>query len=77
MKEIKKIEQAARRWQFVVGCYWERFQCRLLALYYWRVTYPVRVWRAFGCPEQFRPRLPWWQHFVWVWLSSTGWLVRE
>src|ERR1043166_4244737 len=69
MKKIKKIGQSARRqWYLVVGIRWQRFQGPILALYFRRVTEPVRLWRAFGCPSEWRPRLPWWQPFVWRWL---------
>ena len=69
MKEIKKIRWEARRyWRLWVGCHWQRLQGRVCALYFRRVTYPVRIWRACGCPPQFRPSIPWWQPFVWRWL---------
>jgi len=69
MKKIKKIErQLSYYWRVWVGIRWERFQGPILALYFRRVTSPLRLWRAFGCPPEFRPRLPWWQPFVWRWL---------
>ena len=69
MRAIKKITWAARRqWYLVVGIRWQRFQGPILALYFRRVTEPVRIWRAFGCPSSWRPQLPWWQPFVWRWL---------
>ena len=69
MKKIKKIVWESRRlWRLLVGIRWERFQCRVLALYFQRVTEPVRFWQACGSPLQFRPCLPWWQPLVWRWL---------
>ena len=65
---------AARRWQSLVGVRWQRFQCRVAAFYFHRVSLPVQFWRAAGCPPQFRPRVPWWQPFVWRWLVLSGWL---
>ena len=65
---------AARRWQSLVGVRWQRWQCRVAAFYFHRVSLPVQFWRAAGCPPQFRPRLPWWQPFVWRWLHLSGWL---
>ena len=41
-----------------------------------RVTLPVQLWRACGQPAAFRPQLPWWQPFVFSYLSVTGWLRR-
>ena len=76
MKALKKIEQAATAWQVVVRVRWQRVQCRVAALYYWRVTFPVRMWRACGCPVQFRPHLPWWHQFVYSWLRLSGWVRR-
>ena len=64
--------RAARLWRVVVGVRWERVQSALAALYFRRVTFPLQAWAAFGRPPQFVPRLPWWQHLLWVWLSSTG-----
>jgi hypothetical protein len=64
---------AARRWQSLVGVRWQRWQCRVAAFYFQRVSLPVQFWRACGCPSQFRPRLPWWQPFVWRWLVLSGW----
>src|SRR5512135_2910506 len=64
---------AARRWHLLVGVRWERFQCRVAAFYFQRVSLPVQFWRPAGCPPQFRPRLPWWQPFVWRWLVLSGW----
>ena len=72
MKKIKKIGQVAWWLQVVVRVRWERFQGSVRGLYFRRVTFPVRIWRACGCPEQFRPRLPWWQPFVWRWLVISG-----
>jgi hypothetical protein len=59
MKKIKKSGQAAWRWQ------------GLAVLYYQRVILPVQFWRACGSPVAFRPRLPWWHHWVLVWLRFT------
>ena len=66
--------RAARRWHLLVGVRWQRFQCRVAALYFQRVSLPVQWWVACGRPPQFRPRLPWWQPFVWRWLVLSGWL---
>ena len=63
---------AARRWHTLVGIRWQRFQGRIAGRYYQRVTLPLLWWRALGQPEQFRPRLPWWQPFVYSWLVITG-----
>ena len=72
MKKTKKIGRVARWLHVVVGVRWQRVQGRVCGLYFRRVTLPVRFWRACGCPEQFRPRLPWWQPFVWRWLVISG-----
>jgi hypothetical protein len=72
MKKIKKIGRVARWWHVVVGVRWQRFQGRWCGLYFQRVTLPVRFWRACGCPAQWRPRLPWWQPFLWRWLVLSG-----
>ena len=67
---------AARRWQLLVGPArrdWQRFQCRVAGFYFHRVSLPVQFWRACGCPPAFRPRLPWWQPFVFAWLRLSGW----
>ncbi len=63
---------AARRWHLLVGVRWERFQCRVAAFYFQRVSLPVRWWLALGRPPQFRPRLPWWQPFLLAWLRLSG-----
>ena len=73
MKQIKKIKQAAWRWQVVVTVRWQRFQSRVSGLYYRRVSAPARFWAACGCPEAYRPRLPWWHQFVLAWLRISGW----
>jgi hypothetical protein len=65
---------AARAWHRYLGVRWERFQGRVARHYYTHVTWPVRFWRACGCPAEYRPSLPWWQPFVWRWLVVTGWL---
>jgi len=73
MKEIKKIQWQVRwYWFLLVGGRWERFQGRVAGFYFQRVTLPVRFWVACGSPVQFRPRLPWWQPFVWRWLVISG-----
>ena len=73
MKEIKKIQWQVRwYWFLLVGGRWERFQGRVAGFYFQRVTLPVRFWVACGSPQQFRPRLPWWQPFVWRWLVISG-----
>ena len=73
MKEIKKIAQAVRRqWYLVVGVRWQQYvQYHIITLYHRRVEAPIRFWRAFGCPEQLRPQLPWWQPLVWRWIVIT------
>ena len=76
MKQIKKVSQAARRWQVVVSVRWQRFQCLLEGLYSRRVLEPARFWQALGCPAALRPRLPWWQQFVLAWLRLSGWRRR-
>ena len=72
MRAIKKIQRAAWGWQVLVSVRWQRFQGRICGLYFRRVTFPVRCWRACGCPPQFRPTIPWWQPFVWRWLVISG-----
>ena len=73
VREHFQVGRAARRWQLLVGVRWQRFQCRVAAFYFQRVSLPVQFWRACGCPSQFRPRLPWWQPLVWRWLVLSGW----
>ncbi len=65
---------AGRRLYALVGVRWQRWQCRVAALYAQRVTLPVQFWRALGAPAQLRPQLPWWQPFVFSYLVVTGWL---
>ena len=77
MREHRQRGRAARRWQVLVGVRWQRFQCRVAALYYQRVTVSVQFWVAAGRPAQFRPQLPWWRPFVWRWLVITGWQSRR
>ena len=73
MKRIKKIKwEAWQLWRVCVGLRWQRLQGRVLALYFRRITSPVRVWVACGCPAEFRPVLPWWQPLVWRWLVVSG-----
>ena len=74
LRELLQGGRAARRWQVLVGVRWQRFQCRVARLYFQRVSLPVQFWRACGCPPQWRPRLPWWQPFVFSWLRLSGWL---
>src|SRR5512137_2741864 len=74
VREHFQVGRAARRWHLLVGVRWERFQCRVAGFYYRRVSLPVQWWVACGRPPQFRPRLPWWQPFVWRWLVLPGWL---
>ena len=76
VREHFQVGRAARRWQVLVGVRWQRFQCRVAAFYFQRVSLPVQFWRACGCPSQFRPRLPWWQPLVWRWLVLSGWVRR-
>ena len=53
---------------------WDRFQCRVAAFYFHRVSLAVQFWRACGCPPQWHPRLPRWQPLAWRWTVSSGWL---
>ena len=76
VREHTHSGRAARRWQVMVGVRWQRFQSCVAALYFQRVTLPVRFWRAAGCPVQFRPQLPWWHRFVLAWLRLSGWRSR-
>ena len=71
------FSQVARRWYLTVGIRWQRWQCRVSGLYFRRVTQPVRFWVACGRPAAFRPSLPWWQPFVFGYLSITGWPRRQ
>ena len=66
--------QVARRWHVLVVVQWQRWQSVVSGLYYRRVTAPVQFWVALGQPAGFAPRLPWWQPFVFSYLSLTGWL---
>jgi hypothetical protein len=77
MRESKKAGWAVRRWQVLVGVRWQWFQCRVTGFYFRRFIMPIRLWQACGCPAQFRPQVPWWQPFVWFWLSITGWRQHE
>ena len=69
--------QATRAWHCLVVIRWQRWQSVVSGLYYHRVTAPVSFWVACGCPAVFRPALPWWQPFVFSYLSVTGWLRRS
>ena len=51
---------------------WYRFLSRFSGLYYRRVIRPVESWRAFGCPAEFRPRLPWWSGAFYMFLCLSG-----
>ena len=73
---ISRASRAARRWHLTVGIRWQRWQSAVSGLYYRRVTLPVQLWRSCGQPAAFRPALPWWQPFVFSYLSVTGWLRR-
>ena len=68
--------RAARRWYLTVSLRWQRWQSAVSGLYFRRVTLPVQFWRACGQPAAFRPALPWWQPFVFAYLSFTGWALR-
>jgi len=57
-----------------VRIHWQRWQGSVAGFYFHRVTFPAQCWVACGRPPQFRPRLPWWQPFVWHYLHITGWL---
>ena len=76
MRHTRHSSRAARRWYLTVGIRWQRWQSAVSGLYYRRVTLPVQLWRACGQPAAFRPALPWWQPFVFSYLSVTGWLRR-
>jgi hypothetical protein len=76
MRHTRHSSRAARRWHILVGVRWQRWQSRVAALYYRRVTLPVQLWVACGQPSQFRPQLPWWQPFVFSYLGITGWARR-
>jgi hypothetical protein len=69
--------QATRAWHVLVIIRWQRWQSAVSGLYFHRVTAPVSFWVACGCPAAFRPALPWWQPFVFSYLSVTGWLRRK
>ena len=56
VREHFQVGRAARRWQVLVGVRWQRFQCRVAAFYFHRVTLPVQFWRACGCPVTLKPR---------------------
>ena len=68
--------QATAAWHRFAVVPWWRWQCRVSGLYYRRVTLPVSFWVACGCPPEFQPQLPWWQPFVFSYLSITGWVRR-
>jgi hypothetical protein len=74
MRHTRHYSRAARRWYLLVGIRWQRWQSVVSGLYYRRVTLPVQFWVACGQPVGFRPALPWWQPFVFGYLSVTGWL---
>jgi hypothetical protein len=80
MRHTRHYSRAARRWYLLVGITgpaqrgWQRWQSAVSGLYYRRVTLPVQFWVACGQPAAFRPALPWWQPFVFGYLSVTGWL---
>jgi len=76
MRHTRHSSRAARRWYLTVGLRWQRWQSAVCSLYYRRVTLPVQLWRACGQPAAFRPALPWWQPFVFSYLSVTGWALR-
>ena len=67
--------RAARGWYLLVGIRWQRFQSRLSGLYYQRVTYAYRIWRAVDYDPMYRPSPPWWSGFLYRWLRVTGWLA--
>ena len=67
MKKIKKIAWAVRRWQWVGPS--GRFISRVERFYLRRVHRPVHQWRRFGGGP---PVLPWWQPFVFRFLSLVG-----
>ena len=72
MRHTRQSSQATSR--FSIRIHWFRFQSRVAALYSQRVTQPWELWRAFGCPPECMPRIPWWQPFVYRWLVVTGWV---
>ncbi|MDB6057697.1 MAG: hypothetical protein JWO95_1541 [Verrucomicrobiales bacterium] len=62
MKKIQKIKQA------LVG-----FRGSVLRFYNDGVHKPVQFWVACGSPSSCVPRLPWWQPWVWAFISIMGW----
>ena len=46
VREHLQVGRAARRWQSLVGVRWQRWQCRVAAFYFQRVSLPVQFWRA-------------------------------
>ena len=68
--------QATAAWHRFAVVPWWRWQCRVSGFYYRHVTLPVQFWVACGQPPEFRPQLPWWQPFVFSYLSITGWVRR-
>jgi hypothetical protein len=80
MRAHSTSSQATRAWHHLVVLVgpvqrgWQRWQSAVGRLYYRRVTQPVRLWLACGRPPEFRPQLPWWQPFVWRYLSLTGYV---
>lgn len=69
MKHTNKISQVLGAGRAFV----ERINCDLSGIYYTRVTLPVQVWRARGCPKHSMPRMPWWQPTLFRYLVITGW----
>ena len=70
----RATRQVAIRWYLLVGIRWQRLQGRISGFYFRRVTEPWQFWHALGCPQQFTPRIPWWQPWVYRWLVLTGWV---
>jgi len=71
------FSQATTAWHRFATLPWCRWQCRVSGFYYRHVTAPVSFWVACGQPVGFRPQLPWWQPFVFSYLSLTGWVLRH
>jgi hypothetical protein len=76
MRAHTTYRRATRRWHLLVGVRWLRWQSSVSGFYFRGVTQPWQWWVAAGSLPQWRPRLPWWQPFVYRYLVITGW-VRQ
>ena len=61
---VPGFQSLSRGWHCHVAVPLGRQLGRVSRFYYQHVTLPVYFWRACGCPEQFTPRIPWWQPWV-------------